>query len=381
VRETVYTQYADKTVPTLDSTLALLEEGAGEGDDLSDYQWSRSTLHRAMKDLGFNFTRGPNHYDVAREKRSIVQQRGNFIKKMREDRAGGRTIFYTDETWANKNMTPGRIWTDKSSRARQNVPSGKGARIIIVHVGSRRTGLVPGASLVFKGKKKTGDYHGEMNSAVWLKWLQDQVLPKIGGGVLVVDRAPYHMKLTEESRPANSSMKKSQLADWVEEHDASPTNWPPTWRHAKTVAQMRAQDTKHRPTPRYLVQDLAEEFDVSIIFSPVAHPELNPIEMVWGTVKVALRYANVTFNLTRLQELVDVEFNKMPAAIWAKYEDHGISMEDYYMDMAAMRAEVEDRADEMDIELEDAEADGVNGCSSSEEDGEDEGDEDEEDAE
>jgi len=39
------------------------------------------------------------------------------------------------------------------------------------------------------------------------------------------------------------------------------------------------------------------------------------------------------------------------------------------------------RADEMDIELEDAEADGVNGCSSSEEDGEDEGDEDEEDAE
>jgi len=37
--------------------------------------------------------------------------------------------------------------------------------------------------------------------------------------------------------------------------------------------------------------------------------------------------------------------------------------------------------DEMEIELEDAEADGVNGCSSSEEDGEDEGEEDKEDAE
>ena len=36
-------------------------------------------------------------------------------------------------------------------------------------------------------------------------------------------------------------------------------------------------------------------------------------------------------------------------------------------------AEVEDRADEMDIELEDAEADGANGCSSSEEYGEDDG--------
>jgi len=158
-----------------------------------------------------------------------------------------------------------------------------------------------------------------MNSTVLLKWLQDQVLPQIGGGVFVVDRAPYHMNLTEESRPANSSMKKSQLADWLEEHDAAPTSWPPTRRQAKTVARMRAQAAKHRPTPRYLVQDLAEEFDVSIIFSPVANPELNRIEMEWGTVKVALCYANVTFNVTRLQELVGVEFNRMSAAIWEKY--------------------------------------------------------------
>jgi len=220
-----------------------------------------------------------------------------------------------------------------------------------------------------------------MNSAVLLKWLQDQVLPKIGGGVLVVDRAPYHMNVTEESRPVHSSMKKSQLADWLEEHDAAPTSLPPTRRQAKTVAQMRAQATKHRPTPRSLVQDLAEEFDVSIIFSPVAHPELNPIEMVWGTVKVALRYANVTFNVSRLQELVDVAFKRMSAAIWAKYWAHAISTEDYYMAMAALRVEGEDRADEMDIELEDAEADSVDGCSSSEENGEDEGDEDEEDVE
>jgi len=154
VRETVYTQYAEKTVPTLDSTLALLEEGAGEGDDLSDYKWSRSTLHREMKDLGFDLTRSPNHYDVARQKRSIVKQRKNFIKKMREYRAKERTIFNTDETWANKNMTPRRIWRDKASRARRDVPSGKGARIITAHVGSRKTGLVPGSSLASRARRR-----------------------------------------------------------------------------------------------------------------------------------------------------------------------------------------------------------------------------------
>ena len=78
------------------------------------------------------------------------------------------------------------------------MPSGKGARIIIVNVGSRETGLVADAGLVFVGKKKSGDYHGEMNSDLWLKWLEQKVRPKIRGSVLVVDRAPYHMQLTAE---------------------------------------------------------------------------------------------------------------------------------------------------------------------------------------
>jgi len=220
---------------------------------------------------------------------------------------------------------------------------------------------------VFKVKKQTGDYHGEMNSDVWLKWLATKVLPKICGGVLVIDRAPYHKKQTYESRPASSKMNKSQLAGWLEEQNAVPTNWPATWLQSKTVPQLREQAAKHRPTPCYLVQDLVEEFCVSIIFSPVAHPELNPIEMVWATVKGALPYATVYFNLTRLQELVDVAFSKISADAWGRCEDHAFGMEDYYMEMAAMRAEVENRLDEQDIELEDAERDGLYGCSSSDE--------------
>lgn len=164
---------------------------------------------------------------------------------MREFRDARRAIYYTDETWANKNMRPGRVWTDMSSRARLDVPSGKGARIIISHFGSRETGRVTGAGLLFKVKKKTGDYHGEMNSDVWLKWLATKVLPKICGGVLVIDRAPYHKKQTYESRPASSKMNKSQLAGWLEQQNAVPTNWPATWLQSKTVPQLREQAAKH----------------------------------------------------------------------------------------------------------------------------------------
>jgi len=96
VRETVYAQHAHKLVPTIDSALALLEEGAGGSDNPSDFKWSRSTLHRVRTDLGFNFKRRPNHYDVDRKKRYIVKQRQRFMKNMRGFRADGRTMFYTD---------------------------------------------------------------------------------------------------------------------------------------------------------------------------------------------------------------------------------------------------------------------------------------------
>ena len=62
---------------------------------------------------------------------------------------------------------------------------------------------MPDASLVFLVKKMTGEYHGQMNSDLYLKWLREKVLQKVQGGVLVVNRAPQDMKLTAESRPAS----------------------------------------------------------------------------------------------------------------------------------------------------------------------------------
>jgi len=72
------------------------------------------------------------------------------------------------------------------------------------------------------------------------------------------------------------------------------------------VLKQRADE--NGPTPRYLVQDLAARFRVMILISPVAHPELNPIEMAWGTVKMSLKRANVTFSIATLRSMAEVEF-------------------------------------------------------------------------
>ena len=57
-----------------------------------------------------------------------------------------------------------RSWNFWMLNSRIKVPLDKGGRIIVAHVRSREMDLVNGASLVFVGKKKPGDYHYEMNS-------------------------------------------------------------------------------------------------------------------------------------------------------------------------------------------------------------------------
>eukprot|EP00170_Pyropia_yezoensis_P000893 contig_4078_g895 len=194
-------------------------------------------------------------------------------------------------------MSVYRSWNDATLKSRLKVPSGKGGRIIIAHVGSRDTGLLDGAGLIFIGESNTGDYHNEMNSRRWLEWLQEDVFPNISGQVLVVDRAPYHL-------------------------------------------------TKRKIS------------GCPILTSPVAHPELNPIEMVWGTVKMAAKRGNTNFTLKALKELVAAQFAKITPEEWLKYELHAIKMEDSYRRLEKISDQVAAAFDDEQLEVEGSGGDG-----------------------
>lgn len=249
-------------------------------------------------------------------------------------------------------MSVYRSWNDATLKSRLNAPSGKGGRIIIAHVGSCDTGLLDGAGLVFIGKSNTGDYHNEMNSRRWLEWLQEDVFPKISGQVLVVDRAPYHSVRTPETRPATSMMRKAELVDWLVAHNAVPDSWEGPWRTKKTNVELMAQAAKNRPAPRLLVQDQAQDFGVSILISPVAHPELNPIEMVWGTFKMAAKRGNTNFTLTALKELVAAQFAKITPEEWLKNELHAIKMEESYRRLGEISDQLTAAFDDEQLEVE-----------------------------
>eukprot|EP00170_Pyropia_yezoensis_P004205 contig_17296_g4216 len=163
-----------------------------------------------------------------------------------------------------------------------------------------------------------------MSSQRWLEWLEEDVFPKIRGQVPVIYRASYHLVRTPKTRPARTEMRTTELADSLVAHDAVFDEWRGTWQTSKTKAELMAQAAKNRPVQRLLVQGLSRDFGVSIIISPVDHPELNHIELVWGTVKMASKRGNINFTLPTLEALVAEHFDKISPEEWLKYELHGI---------------------------------------------------------
>ena len=50
---------------------------------------------------------------------------------------------------------------------------------------------------------------------------------------------------------------------------------------------------QNKPKPKYMISKIAEKYNVKILFLPVAHPELNPIELVWSMLKKYIKEKNV----------------------------------------------------------------------------------------
>lgn len=192
-------------------------------------------------------------------------------------------------------------------------------------------------------------------------------MEKIRGGVLVIDWAPYHLVQNEATRPVGSKFRKADIADWLERHGKVRPEWGPDWRRTCTRAVLKRQADDNRPAPRYPVQDLAARFGVSILIFPVAHQELNPIEMVWGSTKMALKPTNTDFSLASLRALAKAEFAKITAEVWQRYEDHAIKVEGYYRGVEDISAEVE-AAFNGEREEDEAEEDSINRGSEDEED-------------
>ena len=95
------------------------------------------------------------------------------------------------------------------------------------------------------------------------------------------------------------------------------------------------------PIPKYKIQKIADKFEksgfqIKILFLPVSHPELNPIEMVWSLVKRKVASKNLTFRLGDVEKETHEQLSKVSAETFAKYVEHTIEVETKYKELSVI---------------------------------------------
>jgi transposase len=202
-------------------------------------------------------------------------------------------------------------------------PTSTGQRIIIVHAGTEK-GFIPGAFLVFKSNQTTADYHKEINSNNYLRWVQEKLSPNLPqNSVFVIDNAAYHNVLSEKC--PTSSSRKEDMENWLLKNKI-----PFSGDLLKT--ELYTLIALHKPRrKRCILDDLLSAQGHTVLRLPPYHPDLITIENIWGDVKQSVRQRNVTFKLDDVWQLCKQRFADISDMEWAAVCRHVMSVEEQYI--------------------------------------------------
>lgn len=208
-------------------------------------------------------------------------------------------------------------------------------------------GFIPGCLQIFKSGSTSGDYHDEMNSVNYEKWITEKLIPNLPpNSVVVTDNAPYHN--VQINRAPNSNSKKADMVSWLTEKHFTftpqmlkPQLYDIIKRHKKQFIQ-------------YKFDKIFNENGHSVVRLPPYHPDLNPIELIWATVKNRVAKLNTTFKLNDVWKLAESEFSSITPEDWIKRCEHVIQVEDNYLENEII---IDCRTEELIINLNDDDSD------------------------
>jgi transposase len=312
----------------------------------------KTTLWRALNRWGFTHGEGRRRDSLKEQSRVILARRDYLRTKLANRNPDGtlkRPEVYLDETYINKNHSSQFTWYLDDDGPLVNKPSGVGPRLIVVHA-ITRDGWIEGAQLVFEAKKRTGDYHGQMNWDNFSKWFKGQLVPNIPQkSLIILDNASYHNVYVDNFFPSKNSSKE-QLRQWL-----SRNSYP--WREDMLKSELLELATRLAPAPEYQLDALAAKHEMAILRTPPYHPELQPIETCWAVVKNYMA-DNCDFTMTGLRERLPEGFAKVTAHTCQEIISKVVEQEDTYWiedekldEVYAANAEEEDRGQRLNEEL------------------------------
>ena len=292
----------------------------------------------SVKELGFNYKKRDRRQYIL-EQPHVMAQRHSYLQHIRKLRQNNEyNIIYTDETWVNSHHTNDYIWLDKDGTGGWRVPSGKGTRLIVVHAGGVE-GWVEGADLVFLSKTNSADYHDEMNTEHYIEWFTEQLLPTLQGpSVIILDNASYHNKQRDKA-PTNKN-RKDEIKKWLDEHNIK-------YKNTDLKKTLLGLVKEHRPSPLYLTDDVIYSMGHTVLRLPVAHCELNPIELAWASVKGYVAKNNKQFTMTETKRLTIDGFKHTTLDMWRRFCRHVLDIENEYFERDGL---VEEMVEEFTID-------------------------------
>lgn len=309
IRRKVHEFYFNNELPTLNKVLQVVNA------DKNLPNFKRSTFHALLKELNFTHT---VQYRNLIEKDDIIIWRRNYLRTIKRYREEGRQIYYLDETWINSDDV--RDWMDKTvvssnesaflrGLTTESVnPNKKGERLIAaLHIGSA-AGFVSGGLLYFETKKYIGDHHNEMDGDTFLKWFKN-ILPLLDdNAVIVMDNASCHsMKL--EQVP-NATWKKPEIIKWLENKGKEISEDMVKAELLQIVALQKNRFDK------YIVDEIANQDNKTILRLPPYHCELNPIKMVWSMIKEYIKSNNKSKDV---KLLLEQSIKQVTAEHWSNF--------------------------------------------------------------
>ncbi len=295
----------------------------------NDINVSKMSLLKYVRSLGFTFKKLKGGKNLLTESSHIVSLRAKYLRKLKEMRDNGYEIYYLDETYINANHVFEKEWQSKDGNIKRKVPTGKGKRLIIAHCGSSEKGLIDNGELIFKSKSNDehGDYHKDMDSVEFNKWIKLKIVPSFTKkSCLVMDNASYHNVTDDEDKIPT---RKKDIREWLVKKGV-----PFTQSMLRPELLLLAKAQK-----RYIsfhIDKYLESKGHFCLRLPPYHPQLNPIELVWAEVKRLVALENTTFNLKDIEKSARVAISKIDTHYWNKCENHAKKIEKDYWHREAL---------------------------------------------
>ncbi|RHY98802.1 hypothetical protein DYB37_007896 [Aphanomyces astaci] len=123
------------------------------------------------------------------------------------------------------------------------------------------------------------DYHGNFTSEIFEDWftkLCRSLQQDYGACNIHMDGASYHKRITNPCPKVSS--RKADIQAWLA---AKGIDVDPKLTKAELLVMVKTS----RDGPRYAPQLIATEYGHTLYYTPPYHPELQPIEIIWGIVK------------------------------------------------------------------------------------------------